>query len=72
MKVIAQFQKNALETVKAQTGEYNGHPIIDFRVWIENKERKQVATKKGLTISPESLEDFYELVKTTVEASKLG
>lgn len=58
--------------VKAQIGEYNGHSIIDFRVWVENKEGKEIPTKKGLTISPESLEDFYELVKTTVEASKLG
>lgn len=56
-----------LWTVKAQIGEYNGHPIIDFRVWVENKEGKEIPTKKGLTISPESLQDFYELVKKTVE-----
>ncbi|MCK4574831.1 transcriptional coactivator p15/PC4 family protein [candidate division WOR-3 bacterium] len=61
-----------LWTVKAQIGEYNGHSIIDFRVWVEDKQGKEIPTKKGLTISPGRLQDFYELVKTTVEASKLG
>ena len=67
MKIISEFQKNALETIKAQVGEYKGRSIIDFRVYVENKEGKEIPTKKGLTISPESLQDFYELVKKTVE-----
>lgn len=70
MEVIAQFRKNTLETVKAQIGEYKGRSIIDFRVWVEDKEGKEIPTKKGLTISQESLPDFYELVKKTLEASK--
>ena len=70
MKEIGQFQKNTLETVKAQIGDYNGHPIIDFRVWVEGKEGKEIPTEKGMTISPESLQDFYKLVKKTVETVK--
>jgi len=67
MQEIGKFQKNALEIIKAQTGEYNNRPVIDFRVWVENQEGKFIPTKKGLTFSPGNLKDFFELVKKVYE-----
>lgn len=63
MELIGEVNKNALETLKIQYGVYKEHPVINIRVWVENKEGKQIPTKKGLTISSEILGDFLYLVK---------
>jgi len=35
-KLIAEFNKNASETIKVQLTEYDGKQLLDIRVWVQN------------------------------------
>ena len=48
-ETIDRFQKNALEEIRASLTEFNGHRLVDLRIWTENKAGDPVPTKKGIS-----------------------
>ena len=50
-KLIAEFQKNALETVRVSLREYKGHRLIDFRVYYRDDNDELRPTRKGVSLS---------------------
>jgi len=70
MEILGQIEKNSMEVIKAQIGEFKGYPVIDFRVWVEKEDGRILPTRKGLSFNPELLEGFYNLVKSVYERLK--
>ena len=66
--VIANFQKNKTEDIKLSLTEYQGHKLIDFRVYYKDKEGESKPTKKGITVN---VKFFPELKEAIMEAEKI-
>ena len=66
--VIADFQKNKTEDIKLSLTEYQGHKLIDFRVYFKNNEGESKPTKKGITLN---VKFFPELKQAIMEAEKI-
>jgi hypothetical protein len=66
--VIADFQKNKTEDIKLSLTEYQGHKLIDFRVYYKDKEGESKPTKKGITVN---VKFFPELKEAILEAEKI-
>ena len=61
--LVARFQKNASEEVRAQIIKYKGHDLIDVRVWVPRQDRPgENPTKKGLTLNIELLPQLKDAV----------
>ena len=53
-KLIAAFQKNSREQVHVRLKSYEGHPIIDIRVWYQDRQTEEwKPTQKGVSVSTE-------------------
>ena len=66
--VIADFQKNKTEDIKLSLTEYQGHKLIDFRVYFKNNEGESKPTKKGITVN---VKFFPELKQAIMDAEKI-
>ncbi len=66
--VIADFQKNKTEDIKLSLTEYQGHKLIDFRVYYKDKEGESKPTKKGITVN---VKFFPELKEAILAAEKI-
>jgi hypothetical protein len=66
--VISEFQKNKMEDFKLSLTEYQGHTLIDFRIYFKNKEGESKPTKKGVTLN---VKFFPELKQAISDAEKL-
>ena len=66
--VIADFQKNKTEDIKLSLTEYQGHKLIDFRVYYKDKEGESKPTKKGITVN---VKFFPELKEAILTAEKI-
>ena len=66
--VIADFQKNKTEDIKLSLTEYQGHKLIDFRVYYKDKEGESKPTKKGITVN---IKFFPELKEAILKAEKI-
>lgn len=49
--IVAEWQKNARETVRISISEYQRRPIIDCRVWYRTKDGELKPSPKGLTLA---------------------
>ena len=65
---IANFQKNKTEDIKLSLTEYQGHNLIDFRVYYKDKEGESKPTKKGITVN---VKFFPELKQAIMDAEKI-
>ena len=65
-QIIAEIEKNNLETVKVRIGEYRGHQFVDARIFLRPDDR---ATKKGLAVPPRLLP---ELIAALTEAARVA
>ena len=66
--VIADFQKNKTEDIKLSLTEYQGHKLIDFRVYFKDNEGESKPTKKGITVN---VKFFPELKEAIMKAEKI-
>ena len=66
--VISEFQKNKMEDFKLSLTEYQGHTLIDFRIYFKNKEGESKPTKKGVTLN---VKFFSELKQAIMDAEKI-
>ncbi len=49
---MKQIRKNKSEVIRIQLKEYEGHKLIDLRVWYEDKETGEYKpTKKGISFN---------------------
>lgn len=67
--LVAKFQKNSDEEVRAQITTYKGHNLIDLRVFAMKRDG-EVPTRKGLTISVDLLPELKEAVISLEAALK--
>jgi hypothetical protein len=63
-QLIHEFQKNAIEKVRAEFCEYKGRDLFNLRVFFQsdNSSEEWLPTRKGITMSPELLLDLKEAV----------
>lgn len=62
-KLVAAFQKNSREQVHIHLKQFEGHPIIDIRVWYQDRETEQWRpTQKGVSVSTELYDALSEAI----------
>ena len=66
-KVLVNISRSATEELRVQINEYKGKKYLDLRIfYTTDNGASWNPTKKGVTVSPESLEEF----KTAVELAQ--
>lgn len=66
--LIAEFPKNKTEDFKLFLTEYQGHKLIDFRIYFKDKEGESKPSRKGITLN---VKFFPELKQAIAEAENL-
>ncbi len=66
--VIGDIARNETEVLRVSAEEYKGRKYVDVRIYFENDEGEWKPTKKGVTIQPEKVEEFIELIKKAGKA----
>jgi hypothetical protein len=72
---IATIRKNALEELRVELNKFNGHDLINIRVWAEprNGGSERIPTKAGIACRVALLPELIDaLRKAEAEAYKLG
>lgn len=59
---VGDIEKSATEVVRVSAEEFKGRKYLDIRVYFEGDEGEWKPTKKGVTIQPEKVDAFIELV----------
>lgn len=73
MTVVCEFSKNQREVIRAQIGEFDGKPVASLWVYAEARSGGMFPTKKGLSLSTDSLpqlEDAVRQLRAAVEAGR--
>ncbi len=66
--IISEFQKNKTEDFRLSITEYQGHTLLDFRIFFKDKEGESKPTKKGITLN---VKLFPELKQAIMDAEKI-
>ncbi len=66
--IIGEIERGETEVMRVSTEEYKGRKYVDVRIYFENNEGEWKPTKKGVTIQPEKVEEFLELIKKAGES----
>lgn len=66
--VISEFQKNKMEDFKLSLTEYQGHILLDFRIYFKDKQGESKPTRKGITLN---VKFFPELKEAITAAEKI-
>ncbi len=61
--IIGDIPRNETEVLRVSAEEYKGRKYVDVRVYFANDEGEWKPTKKGVTIQPEKVEEFIDLVR---------
>ena len=75
---IAMIRKNALEEIRVELGEFNGHDLVNVRVWAEprNGGTERIPTKAGIAcivkLLPELIEALQQAEMAARKAGLLG
>jgi hypothetical protein len=68
--LIGEIERNATERVRISTESYKGRDYLDVRIYYQDNNGEWKPTKKGVTISPEKIDELSELVKKASEELK--
>jgi hypothetical protein len=68
--IVATFPKNATQEVRAQLGEYRGHPTASLWVFVATRDGETIPTKYGLSLGVESLPALEEAVQKLRRAAQ--
>jgi hypothetical protein len=60
MMPFREFPKNTRETVRVTPSIYEGHDLINIRVYAKNREGETVPTPKGLSINVDTVPELLE------------
>lgn len=55
MSIVASFPKNAREEVRVTLEQYNGHDVVNLRVWFQTEDGEWRPGKQGLALRQEKL-----------------
>ncbi|OPY70105.1 MAG: Transcriptional Coactivator p15 (PC4) [Syntrophorhabdaceae bacterium PtaU1.Bin034] len=66
--IIGEIERGETEVVRVSTEEYKGRKYVDVRIYFANDEGEWKPTKKGVTIQPDKVEAFMDLIKKAGEA----
>ena len=66
--MISEFQKNKTEDFRLSLSEYQGHILLDFRIYYKDKEGECKPTKKGITVN---VKFFPELKQAIMKAEEI-
>ena len=75
IEAVAVIQKNKLEEIRVGLNEFNGHDLINIRVWAEPRSggSERIPTKAGIACRVALLPELIDaLRKAEAEAHKLG
>jgi hypothetical protein len=65
---IGEIERTETEVVRVSTEEYKGRKYVDVRIYFANDEGEWKPTKKGVTIQPEKIDLFLDLIKKAKES----
>jgi len=65
--VIGEIQKTGSDRIIVTVKEFKGKTYVDVRTFFENDDGEMVPTKKGVSLTPENLD---ELIRILGEAKK--
>lgn len=68
--MIGQVERNQTEVIRVSAEEFKGRSYVDVRIYFEDSEGEWKPTKKGVTISPDKLEQVIELLREAQEKLK--
>ncbi len=60
--LIKDLDRGRGEVLRIEVSEYKGKKNLNLRIWYTDKEGNLKPTQKGVTISPESYEEFKEAI----------
>jgi hypothetical protein len=71
--LVAQFKKNASEEIRVSIGEFNGHKLINMRIYFRSSDGEWLPTKKGIALGVDRYPMLLEAVlKLGQELQALG
>ena len=62
-----EFKKNSSETVRISPTRYQGHDLIDVRIFARTKEGKITATRKGVSLNVDQVPDLLECLEWALQ-----
>jgi hypothetical protein len=65
--IIGDIERSETEVLRVSAEEYKGRKYIDIRIYFANDEGEWKPTKKGVTIQPDKVDTFLELIKKAGE-----
>jgi len=66
-KLISEFSKNSLETIRVSFTEFNGQKLLDVRVWVVRDGTEPIPTKKGISFRLDLIECLAEAINKTMK-----
>jgi hypothetical protein len=67
---IADVPKNSREVVRVELSSFNGHELINFRVWYESGDGEMKPGRAGLALRVERLIDLQAAIAKAVAAAR--
>jgi len=65
---IGEIGRTETEVVRVSIEEYKGRKYVDVRIYFENDEGEWKPTKKGVTIQPDKIDLFMDLIRQAKES----
>lgn len=69
--VIGEIQKGT-DRIMVTVKEFKGKTYIDIRTYFENDQGEMMPTKKGVSLTPENLDEILVLLQDAKKAVKEG
>jgi hypothetical protein len=63
---MVDIQKNSREVIRVSASEYEGHDLIDLRVWYDD-DGDMKPTKKGIAFNPSKAKEVIEAILQITE-----
>lgn len=60
--IIGEIQKAGTDKIIVTIKEFKGKTYIDVRNFFENDEGEMIPTKKGVSLTPENLDDLIRIL----------
>jgi hypothetical protein len=69
---IATIRKNSAEEIRVELGEFNGHDLVNVRVWAEprNGGAERIPTKAGIACNVRLLPELIEALQQAEMAAR--
>jgi hypothetical protein len=61
--IVGDIQRNETEVLRVSAAEFKGRKYVDVRIYFEGDDGEWKPTKKGVTVSPDKLQAFIELLQ---------